>query len=263
VASIAIPTIVLVIIAAVCLRLLFFDSALDLTKVAQQVDEKKFGGAAKSVSKGIGGRIGKVSTFCVTVFLSARSKIRIVLGTYQMLTGLGFVFTIPYPEFYRSWLRVLDTVNLNLIQLLPISCIGEYNFYSSLLVHTLVPLCVIITLFITRQVLLSERIAEWMKQHAPRICTEKVADRCSLVAFLVIFLVYPSVSSKIFATFACDELDAEYDGSDSWLRADLSISCNASDRAGWLAFAVIMIFIYPFGVPAFCATTAARTWDLH
>lgn len=47
----------------------------------------------------------------------------------------------------------------------------------------------------------------------------------------------------------CDHLDDELDGSDSYLRADLSIDCNGASRGPFLAYASVMLIIWPFGVP--------------
>ena len=47
-------------------------------------------------------------------------------------------------------------------------------------------------------------------------------------------------ASRIFTTFNCEHFDGEFDGSDSWMRVDLTIDCNAPERGGWVAYAVIM-----------------------
>jgi hypothetical protein len=60
---------------------------------------------------------------------------------------------------------------------------------------------------------------------------------------------YPSVTAKIFTTFNCVEFDGEFEGSGRFLRVDLSVDCNAPERGGWLAYAIIMCLIYPLGVP--------------
>ena len=58
---------------------------------------------------------------------------------------------------------------------------------------------------------------------------------------------------QIFATFNCVTFDDEFNGSDRWLRVDLTIDCNSPDRNGWLAYASMMIALYPVGVPLFFA----------
>jgi hypothetical protein len=64
---------------------------------------------------------------------------------------------------------------------------------------------------------------------------------------LLTFLVYPGVSKKIFQTFKCQPFE---DGS-SYLKADLSLSCDTDAYTGWLAYATAMVFVYPLGIPAF------------
>ena len=63
--------------------------------------------------------------------------------------------------------------------------------------------------------------------------------------FLVLFLIYPSTSASIFATFQCEELS---DGT-RWLRADLSIDCDSTTHTGFSVYAALMILVYPIGTP--------------
>lgn len=58
-----------------------------------------------------------------------------------------------------------------------------------------------------------------------------------------VFIIYPSTSSTVLETFPCDDFD---DGSRR-LRADYSIDCNADNRASWLAYNLLMTFVYPVG----------------
>ena len=72
-----------------------------------------------------------------------------------------------------------------------------------------------------------------------------VLDFCSGALFLILFLIYPSTSAAIFATFQCEPLD---DGS-SWLRADLSIDCNSPTHNWYVSYASCMVLVYPVGTP--------------
>ncbi len=53
----------------------------------------------------------------------------------------------------------------------------------------------------------------------------------------------------IFQVFDCVTVDAT--GKDSYLRIDMSISCDAEEYRGWMWFAIVMIIIYPIGIPLF------------
>ncbi|CAM9452577.1 unnamed protein product [Choristocarpus tenellus] len=74
--------------------------------------------------------------------------------------------------------------------------------------------------------------------------------RHATVVLIVSYIFYTQVSTVIFQTFACEELT---DVGESYLRADFRISCHAAEHSRYILFAVIMIFIYPIGIPALFA----------
>lgn len=90
-----------------------------------------------------------------------------------MLTQLELTFNVPYPAAYKEVLRWLGTMNLDLVQLSPIGCMFAYNFYTSLVFHTLLPLAAVGALMVARKVL-----------------KPTVGSRCALCMFCIIFFVY-------------------------------------------------------------------------
>ena len=71
----------------------------------------------------------------------------------------------------------------------------------------------------------------------------ELSSYCTETAMMIFFLVYPSVSAMLFATFSCEGFD---DGT-SYLRADYSLNCDALLKIRW--YARIMLFVYPLGLP--------------
>ena len=63
---------------------------------------------------------------------------------------------------------------------------------------------------------------------------------------LMTFLILPSISTKIFTTFACVTFDGEYG---RYLKADLSINCDSEEHQFYQYVASMGIVIYPIGVP--------------
>ena len=54
----------------------------------------------------------------------------------------------------------------------------------------------------------------------------------------------PSVTTTIFQTFRCTNVDPDNedsDASDFFLSADMSISCGSAYYRGWVAYASVMI----------------------
>lgn len=50
---------------------------------------------------------------------------------------------------------------------------------------------------------------------------------------------------QVFSVFACEDFE---DGT-SFLKADYSVSCQASNRGLWLLYAAIVVLLYPLGIP--------------
>jgi len=79
-------------------------------------------------------------------------------------------------------------------------------------------------------------------------CALALKDSTGL-ALLVVYGMLPVTSATIFSTFGCEDFD---DGS-SLLRTDYSVSCLDADYAFFKLYALIMVFVWPVGVPALFA----------
>ena len=164
-------------------------------------------------------------------FDSLMVKLRILISMIQVLSQLGVVYSIPFPNLYSSLLRWIGMLELNFIDMLPLGCVMTAGFHFSLLVRTLV-LPVLLLVEVGAKVL-----------RAPA----KVINVFNTLNFLVLFLIYPSTSAAIFATFQCEELS---DGT-RWLRADLSIDCSGDTHTLFRYYAGFMVLLYPLGTPLF------------
>eukprot|EP00937_MAST-01D_sp_MAST-1D-sp2_P002947 g2947.t1 len=68
-----------------------------------------------------------------------------------------------------------------------------------------------------------------------------------LSAFLLLtYFIFPSVSTVVLRAFPCRAFD---DGS-VFLQADMSIDCNGALRPAHVAYAFVMLCVYPIGIPA-------------
>ena len=214
-------------------------------RAMQAVSDQAVSTAQQSSRMGVRSQLARYFVHMERVIERAGMKVRILIALYQMLTQLGFVYTIPQPPIYANLLRWLDSVNLDIINMMPLSCQAPFTFYHTLLVTTLGSSGIIAFLF---------AISHWLKCAAvgngPRKqLRNTVSNRCTTTAFFLIFLLYPSISSRIFTTFVCDELDVPLHGVHRFLRADLRINCDGDDRAAMLTFASVMLLIWPVGVP--------------
>ena len=183
---------------------------------------------------------------------SAQVKFRIIVSLIQVIGQLGVVFSIPYPEFYKDLVSVLGMFSLDFIELMPLKCSVAFNHDHFLLIRTLVPLFVALLAFSLRwQLRVSAERKRQLKLKDKAAADDAVADQLFTVVFVIFYLLYPSTSSNIFATFQCETLDNPERS--SFLRNDFSVDCKSPFHQIMIVYAWVMVFVYPFGIPALYA----------
>ena len=122
-------------------------------------------------------------------------------------------------------------LELNFIDILPLGCVMSVGFHFSLLMRTLVLPALLLVALAAKVVRAPKSMIKFFNG----------------LNFLVLFLIFPSTSAAIFATFQCEELS---DGT-RWLRADLSVDCDGDSHTLFRYYAGLMVIVYPLGTPLF------------
>ncbi|CAN0522552.1 unnamed protein product, partial [Scytosiphon promiscuus] len=141
----------------------------------------------------------------------------------------------------------LNPINLDLDFVLSYSCIVDTDFYDRLFFATIAPLLVLLMLA------LSYFIAK-RRNRSSESAMSVVRHKHQSAALYLAFLVYSPVSYKVFQAFSCDELG---DGG-TYVRADYSLSCLTSSHSSYEVYALVMVCVYPVGIPAVFAWLLAR-----
>ena len=115
---------------------------------------------------------------------------------------------------------------------MPLGCTIDLNHDHNLLLRTLVPLAILV-----------------MSMSCRYSLSPGVRDRIVTYNFIIFYLLFPSNSAAIFATLQCETFE-DHPDQPSFLRSDFSVDCNTLFHQGMMVFAVLMIFVYPFGIPA-------------
>jgi len=201
-----------------------------------------------------------------------RATVKILLTLYQIISTLPSTLDFDFPIIFQRFAIAMSFVSLDFVQFLPIDCSSDFNFYSDLLVTTLTPIIITAALFGlykgTKLVQYKLRMMEQANMADTRN-PRRLSHRNSLTQIretissrppnelklyyeylflLLTFTVLPSVSVKIMQFFVCKEFD-EYEGQTRFLRADFSINCDSSRYLGMKAYAVLMVLLYPIGIP--------------
>ena len=80
---------------------------------------------------------------------------------------------------------------------------------------------------------------------------------------LMTYLVFPSLSIKIFSTYSCDD---KFEGGREYLKADMTIDCESDEHKQYEFLAGFLIALYPLGIPAMylcCTSNANATLTYH
>lgn len=144
-----------------------------------------------------------------------------------------------YPEEYQRFLSYLSFCNLDIGFILSYSCFVTTSFYHRLLISTIGPGTVM-------AVLLATFFVAKRRNKGREEAIRAVKHKHLSASLFVVFFIYSSVSFTIFQTFVCETLD---DGV-SYLRADYSLTCETEEYRAFVLYAIIMVCVYPVGVPA-------------
>ncbi|CAN0486529.1 unnamed protein product [Ectocarpus sp. 12 AP-2014] len=116
---------------------------------------------------------------------------------------------------------------------------SDVDFHDRLLLSTMGPFVVVGFLAMTYRVAMRRNSTAGYSE------AEEISHKHQTALLLLTFLVYSSVSSTVFQTFACETLD---DGIE-YLRADYRIRCTDAKHEALEVYAGIMIVVYPIGIP--------------
>ena len=153
------------------------------------------------------------------------------------------VVTVTFPSVYQAFLDCVNFLNFDLTWIVSVGCFLEVDFHDLLLWTTITPVVVMGLLRGTYA------FAIHRNRDTPETTLRNIRKRHRSMALLVAFLVYSSVSSMVFQTFACEDLD---DGK-RYFRADFTIECDSPKHRAFQVYAGLMIMIYPIGIPALYA----------
>jgi hypothetical protein len=189
------------------------------------------------------------------------NRLRIPIVAFQIVTQFISITGLPLPNIYRRFLSWTDVFNLNLGWLLSVGCLTAVNFYERLLITTLGPFAATAVLATTyaavRHKNQVQAVVEYSSQRtAAPVRTAKLEKALAMhhsVFLAMTFLLYSTVSTTVFQTFACDTIDDSADFTTSYLRADYSIQCDTPKHKAYKVYASFMVIIYPLGIPALYA----------
>jgi hypothetical protein len=183
------------------------------------------------------------------------TQVKVIMSTYQVTIAASSVLSVSMPHLFSGFTNAFSFLNLNFSSLLPLGCAAQYSFIDKLVVATLTPMAFLLLLFPLQYAVERYRIQRNKDRQRgdKRRAFDRLKDNYMSYWFYISYLVLPAVSTMIFQIFLCTNVDPNDENSgqdDYYLTADMSISCSSSYYYSGVGYAVVMILIYPIGIPA-------------
>jgi len=181
----------------------------------------------------------------------AQTKYKIVVTFTQILSKMATIYPMDLPPNFTSYQAQTNPFAFLDVDLVPFSCVVEFNFHKKLLVMTLFPFAFIALVgFLFSLSYCQFKFRFWRDR--PRLQKELgvLHSRCVYIIIIVVYSVFPLVSAAVFQTFAYDDrLEDSLDSRRTYLKADYSIETSASEHQVYVLYACVMLVVYCAGVP--------------
>eukprot|EP01043_Picozoa_sp_COSAG02_P029764 COSAG02_NODE_1866_length_10601_cov_9.335841_5_plen_1042_part_00 len=170
---------------------------------------------------------------------------KIVLGQLQVLVLLRNVLNLVFPPQQQQAMSVAALFTLDLRRMLPaFDCLG-WSWYAKWSLLTLglpaVGFVCILARFLWH--LRTDRVHAFVQ--------------ASKWAFLLITVLYPQVSQRLFMALRCRQLGQDL----AVLEADYTITCTGNAHYQHVhALALVLVVLWPFGIPGLIAWELRRQW---
>ena len=163
---------------------------------------------------------------------------KIVLGQLQVLVLMRGVLNLVFPLQQQQAMNLASVFTLEVRRIAPaFDCLGWSWYVKWSLLTMGLP---------TVGFLCAGLLYLWRRRRGGDAAAS--AKRQAIVhVFLVVMVLYPQVSARIFTALRCRELGASM----SILEADYRISCTDVWYGRVRVLAVALVFIWPFGIPGF------------
>eukprot|EP00936_MAST-01D_sp_MAST-1D-sp1_P002079 g2079.t1 len=206
--------------------------------------------AADSAGGSMGGEIGLGDR---SGFSGILEQSKITLSLMQVTSQWKLNFDFQWPADFTKFTKYLQVFNFNFLDMHAVACATRPVYMDKFLAMSFFPILLAGVLFTLNR--LCRLTGKMSGTFGSTSFTLKIM-------FVILFVMFPQISNTTFKVLDCDTLA---DGS-RWMKAQYSVSCSPDfPLSTWLfgdtmaygsykALAIIMIAIYPIGVPAMLAT---------
>ena len=172
----------------------------------------------------------------------------------QVVSLLSSVLDILYPPRPQQALNFLGVAAVDVHNIFQLECWHAFDWYGQWWLAVAGLPCTLMAIVAASWA--------WKRQRRGPEGQAETAAEARSAAFFVVMLLYPRVSSRIFAVLRCRWLGPESVGP-SVLEADYSVSCMTSHHHHYMTLARVLVVAIPLGVPLVALAVLLRASRAH
>ena len=180
-----------------------------------------------------------------------------LVGLYQCVAAVPNAYRVEPPdglESYSRWISVLEFPADMTNFIIPPACLGTYR--RQLLISSCWPIVLLVVAAagcIGRELMRRGKTRNLVVRRDTRSIVGAGLQQILPLTLVVTFVLLPSTSMVIFKTFLCDAIEYAPGDTRRYLSSDLEISCASDDYKTTQQIAIVMILVWPVGIPVLYA----------
>ena len=178
----------------------------------------------------------------------------LLFSLIKVVSLLPSVLDILYPPRPQQALNFLGIAAVDIHNIFQLECWHAFDWYGQWWLAVAGLPCTLLAIVAASWA--------WKRQRRRPEGQAEVAAEARSAAFFVVMLLYPRVSSRIFAVLRCRWLGPESIGP-SVLEADYSVSCMTDRHQGYAVVAGMLVAAIPVGVPLVALVLLLRASRAH
>ena len=169
-------------------------------------------------------------------------QIKILLSLLQIMASMPSVITgVDFSPFFRNMANIFSVFNLDVLSFSGVlDCGMSVRFFHQFLVHMMLPIGCMFA------ILAAFGIAKMCTAKANKAKHVQINEAVSKVVILVILLLYPGLSTKVFQVWKCQSV-AGIKG--QFLVQDFNVKCNENEHVTFVVLAIGFLLLYIVGIP--------------
>jgi hypothetical protein len=169
---------------------------------------------------------------------------KILMSLLQIVASMPFVLTgVNFSPFFKNMANIFGVFNLDILALSSaLGCQYAVRFFDRFIIHLMLPVCCLLAI---GAAVLTTRAC--MSNTNARKKQIKINQAVSKIIVLVVLLIFPGLSTRLFSMFKCKS----FRGIDDvvLLVADYSIQCHQGEHATFTVVAIVFLILYIVGIP--------------